>query len=308
MRILAGLPVLVLLGGCASTPELTPWQADALLPSLPADCADSAAPASQTALSGGVPGGLAVVHSEGRDVILVAARSCVWTVDAQTGAAAPLPTHGDSIAPTMIDAGRAGLAFSSSLSGSVRTIDAAGAVVLNVSGLRQPLGTRLLPGGIVLVAEHGTGRILRLGPSEESRPRLVADGLDGPTGLVVVDATHGYVTEAGSGRVTLVNLGHPEQRAIATGLEQPEGIAVLSDGRLAVAEVGARRLVAVDPRTGAVEVLADHLPIGPATPQDNADLHAVTDVAATPAGLIVISAAGDRTILKLRRRAPPHEE
>ncbi len=303
MRTLSGLLITTILAGCATAPPaLTPWRADPLLPSLPADCTSSAAPPAQEPVSGGVPGGLAVVRSEGRDVVLVAARSCVWTIDAATGAAAPLPTHGDSIAPTMIDGASGGLVFSSSLSGSVRVIDTSGAVVLNVSGLRRPLGTRLLPGGIVLVAEHGAGRILRLGPSDESRPRLIADRLEGPTGLVVADATKGYVTETLGGRVTLFYLDRFEKRVVATGLKQPEGIALLPDGRLAVAEVGARRLVAVDPRSGAVEIMADNLPLGPAAPQDEADPYVITDVATTLAGLIVVGDGRDRTVLKLTRR------
>lgn len=304
MRKLTGLLVALFLAGCATAPPpLTPWRADALLPALPADCADSAAPAPDAAVSGGVPGGLAVVRSEGRDVVLVAARSCVWTVDAVTGSTAPLPTRGDSIAPTMIDGTSSGLAFSSSLSGSVRVIDTAGAVSLNVSGLRRPLGTRLLPGGIVLVAEHGEGRILRLGPSHESRPRLIADKLDGPVGLIVVDATKGYVTEADGGRVTLFYMDHYETRTVAKGLRQPEGIALLADGRLAVAEVGARRLIAVDPEGGAIEVMADNLPVGLASPRDDADPYSVTDVAVAPGGGIFVSADLDRTVLTVTRRA-----
>lgn len=296
MRTLSALLMTMLLAACATAPPPILWRAEPLLAALPTDCTGSANQA-EAFMSGGIPSGLAVVRSEGRDMILVAARSCVWAVDAASGQAEALPTRGDSIAPTMLDASRNGLVFSSTLSGSVRVIDTAGGVVLNISGLRRPLGTRLLPGGSVLVAEYDTGRILGLGPSDESRPRLIAEGLDGPTGLVVADATRGYVTESPGGRVTMFSLGQFGKRTIAEGLQQPEGIALLPDGRLAVAEVGARRLLAIDPASGAREILADDLPIG------SEDRFSITDVATMSSGVVLMSAAAGRTVLALTNPA-----
>jgi sugar lactone lactonase YvrE len=302
-----GLLLALLLAACATSPVLTPWQADALLAALPADCTGSTATTPAAGGSGGVPGGLSVVRSEGRDVILVAARTCLWTVDAATGAAAALPTRGDSIAPNMVDGRSDGLAFSSSLSGSVRVIDAEGAVTFHVSGLRRPLGVRRMPGGTALVAEHDAGRILRLGPSQESRARLVVDELDGPVGIVIADATQGYVTENRAGRVTRFRLDAFEKSTVARGLKNPQGITLMPDGRLAVAEVGRRRLIAIDPRSGVIEVMADNLPLEPAPAGDAADPHAVTDVAAAPDGTLYLTSGFGRTVLKVTRRAasPP---
>jgi sugar lactone lactonase YvrE len=229
-------------------------------------------------------------------------------VDAETGTAAPLPTRGDSIAPTMLDGTSGGLAFSSSLSGSVRAIGPDGAVLYNVSGLQRPLGLRLMPGGIALVAEQATGRILRVGPSAESRGRLMADGLAGPVGLVVADATRGYVTEELGGRVTMFRLDRFEKATVASGLDHPEGIALLPDGRLAVAEVGKRRLLAVDRETGAIEVMVDNLPVGLPSPLGAGDPYTVTDVATAPGGAIFVSADVDRTVLRLTPRAAAPQE
>lgn len=305
-RRLAALLVPLALAGCAGTPELTPWRADALLAALPASCtAAGAAPAAPAASTPVVPGGLAVVRSAGRDVVLVAARGCVMTVDAASGAAEPLPTHGDSIAPTAVHATSQGVAFASSLSGSVRAIDAAGVVTFNVSGLTVPLGVRLMPGGSALVAEFGAGRIVRVGPTAESRPRLVAEGLDGPAGIVVVDATRGYVTEYRAGRVTEFRLDRFENRVVAKGLQRPEGLALLADGRIAVAETGLRRLVAVDPAKGRLEVMADNLPVGldPGTGAD--DPYSLTDVAAGPDGTLYVSSDMDGTVLRVTPRPQP---
>ncbi|MBM4196821.1 MAG: hypothetical protein FJ197_06945 [Gammaproteobacteria bacterium] len=291
------------LAGCSSV-ELAPYQADPVLAALPTSCTTpatgTAEPPDAPAL---VPGGIAVVRSEGREVVLVANRSCVVTVDAASGATEPLPTHGDSIAPTMVDATSSGLAFTSSLSGSVRAINADGVVTFNVSGLNLPLGLRLMPGGYVLLAEFGNGRVLRAGPNADSRLRLVVDGLEGPVDLVIVDATRGYVSEVNAGRVSEFRLDRYERRSVASGLDRPEGIALLPDGRIAVAETGARRIVAVDPRNGRIQVLADNLPIGLESPGGPGDPYSISDLATGPDGTLYLSADRDRTLLRVTPRA-----
>ncbi len=294
------LPALLLLAGCSSTPRLTPWQATPLVAALPASCAPDAAANAPV-----IPGGLSVVRSEGRDVVVVAVRGCVMAVDTESGTTEPLPTHGDAIAPTMVDGSSSGLAFSSSLSGSVRAIDATGAITYNASGLQHPQGVRLLPGRSLLVAESAADRVLRLGPREDSSPRLVADDLAWPSGLFVVDATQAYVTESRAGRISHIRLDRYERRSIATGLDRPQGIARMTDGRLAVVETGKRRLVAVDAATGQIEVLADQLPITPAGADGAADPHTMADVTAAPDGTLYVSANAPPTILKLVPRSTP---
>ncbi len=300
------IAAILLLAGCASTPELTPWRADPLLAGLPPACTTGASAPEPAELAEKIlPGGLGVVRSQGRDTLIVAARGCAMTVDVVTGAAEPLPTRGDSIAPTMLDVTGEGVAFSSSLSGSVRAINPTGAVTFNVSSLREPLGLRLLPGGAVLTTEFGTGRILHLGPNEDSRVRLIADALDGPVGLAVVDATKGYVTEYHAGRVTQFRLDRFEKTIVTSHLNHPEGIALMGDGRLAVVEVGLRRLIAIEPITGKFEVLAADLPIGLVSPAGDRDPYTVSDVAAGPDGALYVSADIGRTILKVTLRPPP---
>ena len=86
------------LAGCASAPKLTPWRADALLINLPPSCSvGTNAPQPEDAPATLVPGGLAVVRSAGAEIVLVAARACVMTVDVATSATEPLPTQ---VAPT----------------------------------------------------------------------------------------------------------------------------------------------------------------------------------------------------------------
>lgn len=291
------LSALLFLAGCASVPQPDPWQAVPMPAALPPACAgDAEAPV--------MPGGLGIIRSEGRDMLLAALRGCVMSIDVDSGAAELLPTHGDAIAPTMLDVASNGIAFSSSLSGSIRVIDPGGAISLNVSGLQQPRGLRLLPGGDVLVAEAGAGRVLRLGPGPEPRPRLVADDLDQPCGLLVADATQAFVTESAGGRLLRIRLDRDERQTIAHGLDQPQGIARMADGRLAVVEAGKQRLLAVDSLSGRIEVLASGLPILQ-TGGSAAHPHAVADVAVAPDGRLFISANATRTILELRPGPAP---
>lgn len=289
------------LAGCSSGPQLPPWRADILVETLPADCMASAA-ADAIQATAVVPGGLALVRSADRDVVLIASRSCLWTVAASGGPVEPLPTHGDGIAPTMVHATGGGIAFSSSLSGSVRAIDVDGAVTFNVSGLQRPMGVRLLPGGAALAVENGTGRVLRLGPNDEYRPRLVTEGLEDPVGIVVINATTGYVTERSAGRITRFRLDRFERTPVKTGLARPEGLTVLADGRLGLVETATQRVLAVDPVSGTAEVLAADLPVAPedATP----DPHAVADIAAAADGTLYVSSPRLRSVLKLTRRIP----
>lgn len=281
------LSILLLVAGCATTPPPRPAMSHAALAVMPSDCGpDNNTPA--------VPGGLGIIRSVDREVLLVALRGCVMTVDAQTGGRELLPTHGDAIAPTMLDVTGNGIAFSSSLSGTVRAIDPEGAIRFNVSGLLAPRGIRLLPSGAVLVAEAGAGQILHLGPGPDSRPRLVAEGLGAPFGVVVADATQIYVSDSEGGRILRVRLDRSEQQLVLDGLQQPQGLTLMNDGRLAVIETGRQRLLAVDVYSGVTEVLAVDLPMG----EDGADdPHAVADVTAAPDGRLFFSTGKDRNIL-----------
>lgn len=300
MNRLSGCLAVLWLAGCASTPQLPQWQASPLVGTLPVDCAGGGEATTPTGAANIVPGGIGVVRSDDRLIVLVAARSCLWTIDAASGQPEPLPTYGDGIAPTMVDGNTGGLAFSSMLSGSVRAINPQGRVAFNVSGLHQPAGVRMLPGGAVVVAEHGSGRILRVGPTPEYRQRVLLEGLDGPFGLVILNATTGFLSEREGGRVREFRLDNASTRIVGEGLAQPEGIALMADGRLAVVETGRSRVIALDRTNGSVEVLAAELPVHPGT--GGADPFAVADIASAPDGILYMSSAAQRSVLKL---APP---
>lgn len=115
--------------------------------------------------------------------------------------------------------------------------------------------------GVVAVSEYGTGRVLRVDPGAPDDRTTLAGDLMEPAGLAarggdlyVVDRGTGEVLQIASGGLPLT---HP--RSLAMGLRGPEGIAAASDGTLYVVEADAGRVVAIDPRSGRLSLIADRL-------------------------------------------------
>jgi hypothetical protein len=201
------------MAACTSTPPLSPYRAEALVPSLATACT-----AEGSAGAEAVPEGLAVVRSEGADLVMVAAGGCVLTIDPANGRTEPLAMRGALAAPAMLDAGSEGVALSSHSAGATLRIHLGETTTTEqLSGFQEPHGIRLLPGGGVLVAERSPGRVLRIGPSEESRPVTVIENLQGPVGLVVASAMTGYVTEREAGRITRFSLRDRRERPAPAG-------------------------------------------------------------------------------------------
>ncbi|MCD2185603.1 hypothetical protein [Actinomycetospora soli] len=120
------------------------------------------------------------------------------------------------------------------------------------SGLDRPCGP-VAAGGEVLVAESGSGRVVRVGHAGEVDP--VASGLDRPVDLAVADGEV-WVSDAGRGQVVRVSDG----LVAAAGLARPEGL-VAHGGDLYVLEAAAGRLTRVDPRTRSARPVVGNLPL-----------------------------------------------
>jgi len=107
------------------------------------------------------------------------------------------------------------------------------------------------------------------------------------------------VTEALAGTLVRINLEDGSKTIINKGLDQPEGLTVLADGRVAVVEVGTQRLLAIDPASGAVEVLATELPVGERAANSPAPVFLPSGVAQGADGSLYVSGDRDNSILKL---------
>jgi sugar lactone lactonase YvrE len=123
-------------------------------------------------------------------------------------------------------------------------------------GFDQLYGVAAAPGGALVVAELGAGRVLSVRPG---KVETLATGLREPLGVAIGPDGDCLVSEAAAGRV--VRLTGSGAEAVLDGLQRPQGIAVRA-GRLHVVDAGARALIAFDLVSGARETLAADLPVG----------------------------------------------
>ena len=123
-------------------------------------------------------------------------------------------------------------------------------------GFDELYGVAAAPGGAVVFAEAGRGRVLSVKAGEVE---VLASGLDRPTGVAVDDHGACFVTETAAGRVVQLSGGRTE--TVLDGLKQPQGI-LLRDGRLYVVDALAKELVEHDLATRASCTIAANLPVG----------------------------------------------
>jgi sugar lactone lactonase YvrE len=212
-----------------------------------------------------IPGGLALVEEQGREVLHVADVFAYRTVDARSGEVTDRARMQADVLeyPMSARASARHVLLSSWFSGTVQKVErASGRSVAMLHGFSAPHDALELEDGSLLVAELGTGRLLRVSGGEGQERTAVAEGLGGPMGLALAGPASVYVTEVVAGRVSEIDLATGQRRTVAEGLSGPEGLAVDARGDIIVAEVGQRRMVAVEPRSGRVRVLAEDLPVG----------------------------------------------
>ena len=247
----------------------------------------------------GMPGGAILMERNGRETLLVAGMLCQNFIDTETGEFEALPRQGETIWSGWLDISNDTLVMSSLAFGQLQWLDAeTGKPRKTLSGFQAPYAVKIMPDDSVWMAEHGTGRILRLTEKDGEDPEVVLDGLAGPIEFLVFQETKLYVSESDAGRVSMHDLDSGERVIAVDNLDQPEGIDRLADGRLLIAEVGARRLIAVDTDTGTIEVIAENLPIGLPPFMGTAKTFLPTDVIVNPNGIIYLVSDVDHTVLK----------
>jgi sugar lactone lactonase YvrE len=207
------------------------------------------------------PAGLAVATDDGVDNVYVGDLfGGIKRVNGVTGTLFDTPPVA-LFQPAHVWAGGSHLIAVSQVFGTVQRLDRhTFAVLASWDGFNSPGDALEEPNGDLIVAETGTGRVLRVTGPEPMDQMVIADGLAAPTGLALAADGTLYVTETGAGRLLRIAPGRGEATQIAEGLLQPEGIALDADGRVLVLEVGTRQVTRID-GTDATVVATD-LPVG----------------------------------------------
>ncbi|MDH3512306.1 MAG: hypothetical protein OER85_15755, partial [Gammaproteobacteria bacterium] len=248
----------------------------------------------------GLPGAGVLLERDSRETLVIPGMLCQNLIDTETGAVKLLPRRGDIIWSSWLDWKDDVVVLSSFAFGQVQWLNpSTGEPTRTLTNFKNPYAIKIMPDDSLLLAEYGSGRILRLHPPFTGAPEIVAEDLGGPLGFALSEKGTLYVTEAADGRVSAITLSDGTRKILREGLQQPEGIALLADGRLAVAEVGARRLVAFPTDTDALEVIAADLPLGLPPFMGPPKTFLPTGVLAGKNGVIYVTADMTHTVLKI---------
>lgn len=106
--------------------------------------------------------------------------------------------------------------------------------------VQTPFGLVVTRDGVVLLAESGPGRILKVHP--DGRAERWVEGLERPEGMAIGPSGDLYVVEPRAGRISRIRPDGSRQ-AVAEGLAGPRGPAFDAYGQLFVSETAAGRVL-----------------------------------------------------------------
>jgi len=262
----------------------------------------------QTLVDGNLslPGGLAITTHDGREALVVADGYGYRLVDTETGAVTTpydLTKFGFPAAASDVAVNDDFFVFSDfGIRPRVYLVDRSNfETVLIWTKIKMPYGLVLRDNGDPIVTDFATGALIGLSRADKKLREIVADGLDGPVGVEWAGPGSVYLTEALGGKLVQVNLEDGKKSIITGGLAQPEGLTVLMDGRIAVVEVGKRQLIAIDPVSGAIDILATELPVGQPAARLPAPVYAPSGVVQGADGSIYLTGDWDNSVLKVLR-------
>lgn len=251
-------------------------------------------------------GGIALFRDGDEETLYVADVFAFRAVDTNDGSVTDLARmHADPTRypplehPFNVSANARHVILSSWYNGAVQIFDRKGKTSKSLwHGFKQPQDAVELADGSILVAEFGTGRLLRVSGADGTQRQVIAENLSGPVGLALRN-DHVLVSEAIGGRITEINIASGRTRVIAAGLDQPEGIALAPGGAVLIAEVGKKRIVRIEPSSGARSIIASDLPLGLAAPPGQPVTYAPTGVAISPSGTIYVSSDIENAIYRI---------
>lgn len=194
-------------------------------------------------------------------------------------------------------------ALASWFTGTVQIVDRASRKTEAViHGLKAPYDAIPMEDGSVLIAELGTGNVVRASGEKFAERKVLASGIQGPVQMVIGADGQLYVTEA-AGRLLRVPLSSPSGGApvaVAQGLAMPEGLAQTPWGSFIVAEAAAQRLVEINPADGSRRTVAEKLPIGAPPSPGLPPTGSPTGVAVGADGSVYVAADRNNAIYRIR--------
>jgi DNA-binding beta-propeller fold protein YncE len=184
--------------------------------------------------------------------------------------------------------------------GSIQEMDRlSGASKRVIHGFKAPIHALMIDDGSLIVAEVGTGNLLKVTGEKEEDRKIIATELAAPTWLVSAGPGAVYVAEFITGTISRIDLGSGEKKVVVSGLRGPEGFAVKPDGKFVVVEEKTRQLVEVDPASGTHKPLVVNLEIGSPPFPGGAPFGNVASVAVSESGAIYLTADINNAIYKI---------
>ncbi len=247
--------------------------------------------------------GVAVSTEDGSDTVYITDVFSLKKVDGFTGEVTTLKSshaEGSHIAyPITISAYKDNLLLISSSTGTVQVIDRKTNQSKSMyAGFNGPSHALMMDDGSIIVAEMGTGNLLRVKGKEGKDRTVIATDLIVPGYISIAGNNAVYITEIVAGTVSRIDLSNGKKKIIAKGLKVPKGMGVLPDGKLVVVETGTAQLVQIDPASGAITTLVNNLAVGypPGSPPPGL----VTGVAVSGSGVIYVTGDVENVLYKIR--------
>jgi sugar lactone lactonase YvrE len=242
------------------------------------------------------PMGLAVVPAGENETVYVAGMFALHAFDGKSGAAAqawiPMPAGTVAVHPD-------GVVMASWFGNVVEVcVPTTGEVLTTYQDIAVPLNAIEFQGDLV-VAELGTGSVVRLSGDASAERTTMAGNLIVPLGLAA-DENNVWFGDMATGTIWQVvadgeTLAEP--RAVAQGLAAPSGLALDNNGHLLVVEVGKDRVISFDLATGEMLVVAEGLGLNEAMPTGSPPI--LIGVAVGPSGSIYVSGPVDNVVYRL---------
>jgi sugar lactone lactonase YvrE len=249
-----------------------------------------------------VPADIAVHSEGGKDTLHLPDIFSYRTVDGASGEVTTvLRMQSDALEyPFGVAVNAKHVILTSWFTNSVQKIErASGKPLAMLHDFKAPVDAIEAEDGSLLVLELGTGSLVRVKGADGKDRTTVAKELNAPVAMASAGPGAVYVTELATGAVVRIVLATGAKNVIVSGLKAPEGIDVAPDGRLIVAEVGLRRLIAIDPKDGAITPLATNLAIGLPGFQGGPPAYVPTGVAVGRSGAIYVTSDVRNAIYKL---------